>query len=282
MAIPPKIDSQSSYQFPPPFVPTPAPLQPQLSVSATAQTQPQLRPEQQFQQDQSPSLDPQTSYQNEQQDSTINYLLGIAMSSWPYSEETLQMSIRLRIEQERTKQESYKLLRQQKTIELFQAALNYNIPPQLVPYLFSEQVSAQGQSPPLPQGMENTLQEYLPTSNNVVRVDQESQQPQKYNTQPFQPPPQQQDMAQVRYGVNTSTLNTHRPNTSSTIGPFGDNPFSPSDVGNFKRNCKMGQTKDCSNTPSGPTIGILHLSTTTAPTQGIQFHHWHPEERPIS
>ncbi len=63
--------------------------------------------------------------------------LGINISTWPYSEETLRDTLRLRIEQEKSKQEYYKLEYRSKCLEILKLSIDSNIPPHNIPILFS-------------------------------------------------------------------------------------------------------------------------------------------------
>lgn len=116
---------------------TQSPLSPSLSATATAlaafakgaaESAPagMTSPQQQQQQQQEPREDP-----------VLSSLLGSAVSYWNYSDESLSQALRLRAEQERTKQEFYRLELRKRSLDLLHEAMRYNIPPNSVPLLFS-------------------------------------------------------------------------------------------------------------------------------------------------
>uniref|UniRef100_A0A060SZA7 ARAD1C06292p n=1 Tax=Blastobotrys adeninivorans TaxID=409370 RepID=A0A060SZA7_BLAAD len=89
-------------------------------------------------------------------DKLLSSLLGGPVSSWNYSNDALVQALALRAEQERTRQEYYKLELRKFSLELLHEAVRANVPPQNIPMMFSspheyEQVAAQSRG--LPQGV---------------------------------------------------------------------------------------------------------------------------------
>ncbi|KAF5101817.1 hypothetical protein D0Z00_000679 [Geotrichum galactomycetum] len=101
---------------------------------------------------------------------TVQALLGPEITSWNFSDESLKAALALRTEQERTKQEKYKLDIRTKTSELLTQAIKLNVPPNMLPSLFNG-------SPPLGDAFYQQHQQQ----------NQQSQQQQL----PQQPPPGQ-------------------------------------------------------------------------------------------
>ncbi|CCE89058.1 Piso0_001856 [Millerozyma farinosa CBS 7064] len=64
-------------------------------------------------------------------------LLGPNVKSFPFSEEAYVETIKLKAEQEKTKQEYYKVETANKNLTILQTALRAHIPPSLIPQLFS-------------------------------------------------------------------------------------------------------------------------------------------------
>lgn len=69
-------------------------------------------------------------------------LFGSEVTEWPYSEDTLQRAIHLRISQEKTKQEYYRVERLNRVIELMKLAAIAKVPGHLIPCLFESHDSA--------------------------------------------------------------------------------------------------------------------------------------------
>lgn len=72
-------------------------------------------------------------------DETMNNLLGLPKNEivWPYSNETLSDLLKLKIEQEKTKQEEMRIDYASTTLQLLNLAKSMNIDSSLIPYLFS-------------------------------------------------------------------------------------------------------------------------------------------------
>jgi len=68
---------------------------------------------------------------------TVQALLGPEITSWNFSDESLKAALALRTEQEKTKQEKYKLDIRTKTSELLSQAIKLNVPPNMLPSLFN-------------------------------------------------------------------------------------------------------------------------------------------------
>lgn len=115
---------------------------------------------------------------SEIEQSGLLLLLGPNVKSFPFSEEAYMETIKLRAEQEKTKQEYYKVETANKNLTILQTALRAHIPPNLIPQLFlssnTEVVSTPGAerqlrgdrplagtgSPFLPQTKSNEAQSY--------------------------------------------------------------------------------------------------------------------------
>ncbi|KAG7811684.1 hypothetical protein KL921_001950 [Ogataea angusta] len=70
--------------------------------------------------------------------SFMNTLFGCNSDKWPHNEESLVLALQTRIQQERTKQEYYKVEQLNKTLELVKLAAQINVPPELIPVLVPE------------------------------------------------------------------------------------------------------------------------------------------------
>ncbi|KAG7759018.1 hypothetical protein KL911_000155 [Ogataea haglerorum] len=70
--------------------------------------------------------------------SFMNTLFGSNSDKWPHDEESLILALQTRIQQERTKQEYYKVEQLNRTLELVKLAAQINVPPELIPVLVPE------------------------------------------------------------------------------------------------------------------------------------------------
>lgn len=68
--------------------------------------------------------------------SLLSSLLGAPVSAWSYSDEALSQALKLKAEQEKTKQEYYRLETRKKSLKLLSEAIQYNVPPTAIPLLF--------------------------------------------------------------------------------------------------------------------------------------------------
>lgn len=68
---------------------------------------------------------------------TVQALLGPEITTWNFSDDSLRAALELRTEQEKTRQEYYKLELRKKTSELLTDAMRYNIPASMIPLLFN-------------------------------------------------------------------------------------------------------------------------------------------------
>lgn len=102
--------------------------------------------------DGSRSAGPSSSSSSRPDLDTVQALLGPEITSWNFSDESLKAALELRTEQEKTRQELYKLELRKKTSELLSEAVRYNVPPSLIPILFNapplENVPEGVQAPP--------------------------------------------------------------------------------------------------------------------------------------
>ncbi|ODV94626.1 hypothetical protein PACTADRAFT_50494 [Pachysolen tannophilus NRRL Y-2460] len=73
------------------------------------------------------------------QQESLQLLLGSSLTSWPFSESSLIRALELKAEQERTKQEYYKVESLSRSIELLKNCLDADIPKSLIPLVFSGQ-----------------------------------------------------------------------------------------------------------------------------------------------
>lgn len=82
-------------------------------------------------------LNPQTQNQSSQQ--IMKALFGADnIANWPYSEASLQKALDLRVHQEKTKQEYYKIERLNKVVELLKLAAATNVPGHMIPSLIND------------------------------------------------------------------------------------------------------------------------------------------------
>lgn len=85
-----------------------------------------------------PPPQPQPEQQHSSDLATVQALLGPEITAWSFSDSSFQAALELRTEQERTRQEYYRLEIRKKTSELLADAMRYNIPPSLMPLLFND------------------------------------------------------------------------------------------------------------------------------------------------
>lgn len=69
----------------------------------------------------------------------LNNILGSSFESWPYTEASLIHAINLKSEQEKTKQEYYRLESVARSLELMKHLILAQVPPNLIPIIFSGQ-----------------------------------------------------------------------------------------------------------------------------------------------
>lgn len=164
---------------------------------------------------------------------TVRALLGPDITSWNFSDESLKAALVLRTQQEKTRQEYYKLELQRKTSEMISEAIRYNIAPSLIPILFN--------APPI---------ENLPEGQTLIDYIQQHQHGGSSNHQPsssYAYPPQQPSTSRSQ-----STSQPSQPYSSSSNNP----PFdalglasstsrerypSPSRVPHHQRNLSLPQ-----------------------------------------
>lgn len=79
--------------------------------------------------------------QNSSLDKVFKTLFGAELSEWPYSDHSLNKALELRISQENTKQEYYKVERMNRVIEIMKLAAISKVPGHLIPLLFDSKVS---------------------------------------------------------------------------------------------------------------------------------------------
>lgn len=68
--------------------------------------------------------------------SLLSSLLGASVTAWNYSDDALSQALKLKAEQEKTKQEYYRLETRKKSLKLLSEAIQYNVPPTAIPLLF--------------------------------------------------------------------------------------------------------------------------------------------------
>ncbi|AAS51689.2 ADL231Wp [Eremothecium gossypii ATCC 10895] len=71
----------------------------------------------------------------------ISSLLGPQVANWPYSETSLIHALELKVEQEKTKQQYYKLENVNRSIDLVKTALEAQVPGHFIPLLFKYMVN---------------------------------------------------------------------------------------------------------------------------------------------
>ena len=124
-------------------------------------------------------------------------LLGPNVTAFPFSEESFQDALKLRAEQERTKQEYYRVETANKNLAILQTALRVQIPINLIPLmcvgkvpeLTEEQMKMMLQQP-LPQPPIASTQQFQP-QGQPPPPQQQQQIPQSQPQHPPQQPPQQ-------------------------------------------------------------------------------------------
>ena len=124
-------------------------------------------------------------------------LLGPNVTAFPFSEESFQDALKLRAEQERTKQEYYRVETANKNLAILQTALRAQIPINLIPLmcvgkvpeLTEEQMKMMLQQP-LPQPPIASTQHFQP-QGQPPPPQQQQQIPQSQPQHPPQQPPQQ-------------------------------------------------------------------------------------------
>lgn len=110
-------------------------------------------------------------------------LLGPNVTSFPFSEDAYIETVKLRAEQEKTKQEYYKLELANKNINIIQMALQAKIPPHMIPLMCVGAVNEQNaeirqEKPPAEQG--RPKRQGRTPSNELMRSD-------AFNTNPVAP-----------------------------------------------------------------------------------------------
>ena len=85
-----------------------------------------------------PSLSAYKFPQKQIEDQGLLALLGPNVTSFPFSEETFLNALKLRAEQERTKQEYYRVETANKNLAILQTALRAQMPVNMIPYCVLE------------------------------------------------------------------------------------------------------------------------------------------------
>ncbi|KAG7663932.1 uncharacterized protein J8A68_002559 [[Candida] subhashii] len=227
-------------------------------------------------------------------------LLGPNITSFPYSEKAFIEALKLRTEQERTKQDYYRVETANKNMTILQTALRAQIPPHLIPgmcvgaipELTEEQTKAMSQAipnwdtrPPQPQQQPFPQQQpypqqpivaypqpqqltseqqmqYLQQQQRQVILQQQSQQQQQ------QPRPNPPPQGYPESGGQPQFQKSHRPSTSSsriTSDTMNANPIPPMSY-------RFGAGTNINKRPLSPAkIGaaaVANLATPTVPYRG--------------
>lgn len=66
----------------------------------------------------------------------ISKLLGVKLSNWPYTEESLKSMVQLRLEQEKSKQEELRTVNLKLSLDFLNQTKKMGIPNNLIPYMF--------------------------------------------------------------------------------------------------------------------------------------------------
>ena len=248
---------------------------------------PQARPEPQKQQKQQPG--PSTNLLNP----GLLALLGPNVTEFPFSEAAYVESIRLRVEQERTKQEYYRHETAHKKLMILESARQAQVPPHLIPYMCGSVEDPANSSPrrqlAVPSG---NLSPMPPTATYLSPHD---------NASPV--PPQQ-----FRFGGSSSNSSTsRRPLSPTKVGAAAvaslATPTAPYRNVNLRRQKHPLHQRHYSlpsefpspkRKPASLTIQVKPLpaqplmkqNLTQPPSQEsmtsfqhvIQFQHWRPEE----
>ncbi|KAL3230808.1 Protein BOP3 [Nakaseomyces bracarensis] len=155
--------------------------------------------------------------------SLLDVIFGNSVTDWNMSETTLAKSLDFKIEQEKTKQQYYRLESINKTIELLKLASNANIPPQQITRLFGGEagLEAQNKSSDMPignsvnevRGTHSLSPEISSDSNTNINVNQNS------SCNSLQGPPSAYKFPPVGSNLPPRPVPTHqRTNSPARIG----------------------------------------------------------------
>ncbi|KHC53666.1 hypothetical protein MEW_01934 [Candida albicans P60002] len=149
-----------------------------------------------------PSLSAYKFPQKQIEDQGLLALLGPNVTSFPFSEETFSNALKLRAEQERTKQEYYRVETANKNLAILQTALRAQMPVNMIPLL------CVGNAPELTEEqMKMLIQQATFGTPSVlhpqqqVQQVQQHQQPLHFPTSQQQQQPQQQQQQQPFVGI---------------------------------------------------------------------------------
>lgn len=154
-------------------------------------------------------------------------LFGSEISEWPYSEESLQKALDLRISQEYTKQEYYRLEKINRIIEVMKLAAISKIPGHLIPCLFDNQ-NLQN----LNQNQNSIPTQSLSTGQGIPSEFPTSP-PNSSSPSPASPSPKKHSRGHTI--SNLSEINPGQFDNSQQSGGLKRNEFRPRDS-HFKRN----------------------------------------------
>lgn len=170
-------------------------------------------------------------------------------SSWPYTESSLIHAINLKLEQEKTKQEYYKLENLNRSLELLRQSILARVPPNLIPLIFAGQ---------------NISQEAV---DSIVQSQQ----------RPFPAQPQvQQSQPQVQSHQQSQPGPAVRHERSRTLGTPYEEVSTPPMPTNFKFGGGSSGEKSEFVTPSSarqnPPVHVQHQQQMDSPLRAKLQH----------
>lgn len=191
-----------------------------------------------------PPPPPPSSRDPIQNEDFFQYLLG-SSSSRNFSDETLRAAINLRTEQEKTKQEFYKLELRKKNAEILNEAIRHNIPPSVMPLLFNsakdipENVPVSEYVQQYQANQQQPLQNLSQIPNNPSQQQQppSQQQPQQRLQPQFQPAPAQNIQQYNAYPQPSGQVDPNPLNTDRERYP----PTQPQQIQGHQRNLSLPQ-----------------------------------------
>ncbi|ODQ79243.1 hypothetical protein BABINDRAFT_162279 [Babjeviella inositovora NRRL Y-12698] len=222
-------------------------------------------------------------------DPAVVALFGPGVTQWAHSEDAFVQALALKTEQEKTKQEFYRLEVTNRSLELLRSATNANIPSHLIPLMFSGG-SLEGLQPPQPQFLvpqsfqQKGKQPFRHDRSQTISTPRELYNP--YNANPTPP-------AAYRFGGGPAPPN--RPLSPAKLGAkavaslSGDRPLRSAASAKVRvahhRNASLPNPSAASATiPEASTVSfsrppeiIPTQESMTSLQHVIQFHHWQPE-----
>ncbi|RLV96054.1 Protein BOP3 [Spathaspora sp. JA1] len=198
-------------------------------------------------------------------------LLGPNISSFPYSEQAFIEAMKLRAEQERTKQDYYRVETANKNLAIVQTALKAQIPTHLIPLMCI------GQMPELPEEQAQIM------AQNFPQLRQQQPQYASYPQQAY--PGQKRSLSQTGYPdpVTTPTQYNKPQRSSSTSGIIQSDTYNASPIPPMSYRFGSGNSAPASSFTRRPlspakigAAAVANLATPTSPYRGYASNAFPP------